>query len=160
MCLSPSSSGKHTKVVAVHCHSHILIWIVEQCCTVFASSEASQLSTDQVHIIKLPDANFVFAILLTILCEKSGVKESLGRSLEMCSADVVLSHFPLFDKLTDIMIETSTASRGGIARTTEKRVERGFSPRCMSSWMFMQPITISIVLSHVALHHHMKTFTT
>ena len=28
-------------VVAMHCHSHILIRIVEQCCSVFASSEAS-----------------------------------------------------------------------------------------------------------------------
>ena len=63
------------KIVAVHRHSHFLIWIVKQCCAVFASS-------DQIHIIKLPDvgsvlsskhdldqsANFVFAIFLTILC--------------------------------------------------------------------------------------------
>ena len=35
---------------------------------------------------------------------------------------------------------------------------RRFSPRCMSSWMFMQPITISKVLSHVALHHHTHFF--
>ena len=92
------------KVVAAHCHSHILIWIVKQCCTVFASSEASQLSTDQKHIIKLPDvgsvlscihaldqsANFVFAILLTILCGKSDVIESLGCSLDMFSAEVAI----------------------------------------------------------------------
>ena len=71
----------------------------------FASSEASQLSTDQIHIIKLPDvgsnlssvhaldqsANFVFAILPTILWEKSDVNESLGYSLELCSADVTVS---------------------------------------------------------------------
>ena len=100
----------------------------------FASSEASLLSTDQVHIIKLPDvgsiwssvhaldqsANFVFAMLLRIFCGKSDVNESLGCSLELCSADVVVSQSSMislcFDKLTDIMIETSTftASRGGI----------------------------------------------
>ena len=76
----------------------------------FASPEASQLSTDQVHIIKLPDvgsilsselaldqsANFVFAILLTILCGKFDVNESLGCSLEMCSADVVVSQLQWF----------------------------------------------------------------
>ena len=104
----------------------------------FASPEASKLSTDQVHIIKLPDvgsvlssvhaidqsAHFVFAILLTILCGKFDVNESLGCSLEMCSIDIVVSQFQWFlfvltsfDKITDIMIETSTftASRGGIA---------------------------------------------
>ena len=71
----------------------------------FASSEASLLSTDQIHVLKLPDAgsvlssvhaldqsaNFVFAILLTILCGKFDVNESLGCSLEMCSVDVVVS---------------------------------------------------------------------
>ena len=69
-------------------------------------------------------ANFIFAILLTTLCGKSDVNESLGCSLEMCSADVgsvstsIVS--PLLDKLTDIMIETSTftASRGGIAENS------------------------------------------
>ena len=57
-------------------------------------------------------ANFVFDIILTILCGKSNVNESLGCSLEMCSADVVVSQLQY-----DIMIETSTftASRGGIA---------------------------------------------
>ena len=45
----------------------------------------------------------------------------MGRFLGMLSADVVVSlnfnGFPLFDKLTDTMIETSTftASRGGSA---------------------------------------------
>ena len=61
--------------------------------------------TDQVHRIKWPDvgsilssvhaleqsANFVFGILLTILCGKSDVNESLGCSLELCSADVAVS---------------------------------------------------------------------
>ena len=69
---------------------------------VFTSSEASELTTDQVHTIKLPDvggvlssthaldqsANFVLATLLTILCKKSDVTESF---LEMCSADVAVS---------------------------------------------------------------------
>ena len=104
----------HThKVIAAHCHSHILIWIVEQCYTVFASSESSHLFSDQSYSVKLPDvgsilssvhaldqsANFVFAILLTIVCGKSDVNESLGCSLEMCSADVVVSQlqwFPFF----------------------------------------------------------------
>ena len=36
---------------------------------------------------------------------------------------------------------------------------RRFSPRFMSSWMFMQPVTIRRVLSQVALHHYMTTFT-
>ena len=58
----------------------------------FASSEASKLSTDQVHIIKLQDvgsvlspvyaldqsANFVFAMTLTILCEKFDVNRVPG----------------------------------------------------------------------------------
>ena len=61
-------------------------------------------------MIKLPDvgsvlssvhaldqsANFVFAILLTILCEKFDVNESLGCALEMCSADVVVSRLQWF----------------------------------------------------------------
>ena len=100
----------------------------------FASSEASQFSTDELDVVELPDvgsvlgsihaldqfANFVFTVFLTILCRKSDVNESLGCSLEMCSADVAVSQcqrFSLFDKLTDIMIETSTftASNGGIA---------------------------------------------
>ena len=59
----------------------------------FASSESSQLSTDQGYVIKLPDVRrllssmhaldqsgtFVFTILLAIFCWKS----------DMCSADVV-----------------------------------------------------------------------
>ena len=109
----------------MHCHSHILIRIAKQCCTVFACSEASLLSTDQIHEIKLPDvgsvlgsihaldqaANFVFAIFLTILCGKSDVDESLGCSLEMCSADVIVSEFQRLSfvrQIHDIMIETST----------------------------------------------------
>ena len=63
----------------MHCHSHILIRFVEQCCTVFASSEASKHSTGQIHVIKLPDVGSVlssvhaldksanFVILLTTL---------------------------------------------------------------------------------------------
>ena len=138
MCSSPSSSDKH-RVIAMHCHSHILIRMVEQCCAVFASLEASQLSTDHVHIIKLRDvgsvlssahaldqsANFVFTMLLTILCGKFAVNESLSCSLEMCSADVAVSQlqwFPLFDKFIDIMIETNTltASRGGMAENNQE----------------------------------------
>ena len=127
MCLSPSPSEKKKthKVIAAHCHPHILIRIVEQCCTVFASSEASQLSTDQVHIIELPyvgsvlssihaldqSANFVLAILLTILFGKSDVNESLGCSSEMRSADVVGSQLKWFPFVRC----TFTASRGGIA---------------------------------------------
>ena len=82
----------------MHCHSHILI-----CVCLFGS--LLKLSTDQIDIIKVTDvgsvlssvhaldqsANFVLAILLTILCGKSDVNESLGCSLEMCSADVVVS---------------------------------------------------------------------
>ena len=94
----------------MHDHSHILIWIVEQCCTMFTSSEASELSTIQIHVIKFPDvgsvlsavhaldqsANFVFAMILTILCRKLDVNKSLGCSLEMCSADVVVSQLQWF----------------------------------------------------------------
>ena len=64
-----------------------------------------QLSKSQGYVVKLPDvgsvlssihaldqsANVVFATLLTILCGKSDVDESLGCSSEMCSADVVVS---------------------------------------------------------------------
>ena len=97
----------------------------------------SKLSTDQIHRIKLPDVgsilgsihaldlsvNFVFAKFLTIFCGKSDVNESLGCSLEMCSADVVVSQVqwvPLFNQPTDIMIETNTftASRSGIAENS------------------------------------------
>ena len=101
----------------------------------FASSEYSQLSTDQGHVVKLPDvrhvwssihaldhsANFVITIFLTIFCWKADINESLGCSLEMCSAAVVVSQLQwfsfLFDQLTDIMIETNTFtdSSGGIA---------------------------------------------
>ena len=46
------------------------------------------------------------------LLRKSDVNESLHCSLEVCSADVVVFQLPndflLFDKLIDIMIETST----------------------------------------------------
>ena len=45
-------------------------------------------------------------------CGKSDANESLYCSLEVCLADVVVlqlqNDFPLFDKLTDILIETST----------------------------------------------------
>ena len=81
----------------------------EQGCTVLPSSETT-LSTDQVHVIKLPDvgnilssvhaldqsANFVFATVLTILCRKFDVNKSLGCSLEMCSTDVVVSQLQWF----------------------------------------------------------------
>ena len=94
----------------MHCHPHILIRIVEQLCAVCASSKSSRFSTDKVHVVKLPDVgsvlgyihaldqptNFVFAILLTILCEKSDVNESLGCALEMRSADVGVSQLQWF----------------------------------------------------------------
>ena len=113
MCYGPSSSDKHTKSSSRTAFSEILIRIVEQCCSVFASSEASELFTDQIHMIKLPDvgsilssihvlvqsANFIFAILLTILCGKCDASESVGCALEMCAADDVVSQlqcFPFF----------------------------------------------------------------
>ena len=79
--------------------------IVEQCCAVFASSEAAQFSTDQVHVVKLPNvrsilcsvhaldqlANFAFTILLSIFRWKTNFHASLGRALEMCFADAVVS---------------------------------------------------------------------
>ena len=95
------------KVVAVHCHPHVFVGVVEQCCTVFASFG----SLPPFHrSVKLPDvrrilssmhaldqsANFVFTIFLTILCSKSDVCECLGCSLEMCSADVVVSKLRWF----------------------------------------------------------------
>ena len=85
MCLSPSSSETHTHIViAVHCHRYIFVGVVvNNAALCLPSSEASQLSKDQVHRIKFPDvgsilssihaldqsANFIFASLLTILCE-------------------------------------------------------------------------------------------
>ena len=91
----------------MHCHCHILSRIVKQCCDVFASSEASKLTTDQIDVTKLQDvrsvltsihaldqsANFVFAIFLTIHCGKSDVDDSLSCFSEMCSADVIVSQF-------------------------------------------------------------------
>ena len=112
--------GFDKTVDVMHCHCHILVWIVKQCCAVFASSEASLLSTDQVHKIKLPDvgsilssihaldqsANFVF----TYFCPSSAgspiyigvyiidrcMYDSLGFSLEMCSTDVRVSQLQWF----------------------------------------------------------------
>ena len=94
-------------IISVHYHPHIFVWVVIQGCTVFASSESSRFSTNQVHLVKLPDvrsvfsfihaldqfANFVFTIFLTIFCRKFDIYESVGCSLKMCSADVVVSQF-------------------------------------------------------------------
>ena len=52
--------------ITVHCHPHVQICIVEQCCAVLACSQAAH-STDQVHIIKLPEASCVPCMLLTNL---------------------------------------------------------------------------------------------
>ena len=103
--LSPSSSDKHAQVVTVHCHTHILVRSVKQSCTVYASSKSSELSTDQGHVVMLPDvrrifssvhaldqsSNFLFTIFLTIFCWKTDGNESLGYFLELCSADVEVS---------------------------------------------------------------------
>ena len=103
----------------------------------FASSEDSKFSTDQIHMVDFPDvgsvlssvhtldqsANFISAILLTILCGESDANESLGCSLETCSADVVVSQFqwyPVVRQNHHIMIGTSTFTdlRGGIAESS------------------------------------------
>ena len=100
-CLSPSSSDKTQ--TRRHDHPHIFVGVVKQSCTVFASSKSPQISTDQV--VKLPDvrrvlnsihalgqsANFVCTVFLTIFGWESDPDYSLGCSLEMCSADVVVS---------------------------------------------------------------------
>ena len=85
-------------------HPDIFVGIVEHG-TVFASSESSHLSTDQGHVVTLPDvrrilnsihaldqsANFVFTIFLTIFCWKTDLYESLGCSLECGSVDAQVS---------------------------------------------------------------------
>ena len=107
---SPSSSDKDTKsspCTAILTSSSELWNSAARCLPL---SEASQLSTDQGRVVKLPDvrrilssmhaldesANFVFTIFLTILCSKSDVWECLGCSLEMYSADVVVSKLQWF----------------------------------------------------------------
>ena len=72
--------------------------------------DSSDFRSDQIHTIKLPGvgsvlssihaldpyANDVFAILLSTFCGMSDVNESLGCSLEMCSADVEVSQLQWF----------------------------------------------------------------
>ena len=74
------------EVVAVHSLSHILIWIVKQCCTVFASSEASKLSTDQIHIFELPDVGNVLSSV-----------HAVDQSADFVFAPLILSDDPLPD---------------------------------------------------------------
>ena len=73
----------------------------------FASSESSQLSTDQVDEVKLPDVrsimgsihaldqsdNFVITICLTIFCWKSDFDGSLGCPLELRSENGIFIFF-------------------------------------------------------------------
>ena len=66
-------------------------------------------------------ANIAFCVLLSIARWKTHVYESVGRSLEVCCADVVVSQLQwctfVLKQPTDIVIETITFtdSRGGIA---------------------------------------------
>ena len=108
--MSPSSSCQTHEVVTMYCHLHSSVGVVEKCCAVFASSESFQLTTDQVHMVKLPDvrstyssihaldqsANFVFTIFLSNFRWTADVCESLGGSSEIRSADVVVSQFQWF----------------------------------------------------------------
>ena len=84
-------------------HPHVFVGVVEQGCTVFASSDSSQRSRDQGHVVKLPDV-------------RRSVPWKCARLLSQC---LNFNGFPLFDQLTDIMIETNafTASSGGTAET-------------------------------------------
>ena len=59
--LSPSSSDKHTKS-----YPHIFVWVAEQDCNVCASSESSQLSKDQSHVVKLLTKRRVLSCLHNI----------------------------------------------------------------------------------------------
>ena len=75
--------------------------------------------------------------------------------------------FQLFNKQIHLILIASSEcsictgprTKYVVAPLFKKKPYRGFSPRCMPFWMFIQPITISQMRSHVALHHHMKTFT-
>ena len=72
--------------------------------------DSSDFRSDQIHTVKLPGvgsvlssihaldpyANVVFGIFLTTFCGMSDVNESLGSSLEMCSADVEVSRLHWF----------------------------------------------------------------
>ena len=70
-------------------------------------------------------ANFILEILLTILCGKSDVNDSLGCSLEMCSADVAVSQLQWlpFVRQTHQHQAPSHLQEVALQRTTEKRVE-------------------------------------
>ena len=138
-------------VVAVHCHPHIFVGVVEQGCTVFASSESSQLSTDQGHVVKLPHVGprlefHTFSWFICQLCLRH-ISDDLvlevgcwwvsglffwngARLMSWC---LNFNGLPLFDQLTDIMIETNafTASVVALQRTTEKQ-ERLFES-CLAS---------------------------
>ena len=136
--LSPSSSDKHTTVITVCCYHHVSIWIVEQRGTVFASSESSNPSTDQGHIVKLPDvrsilssihaldksANFVFTTFLTLAGRRMymslwAVPWKCALLMSWC---LNFNSSPLLVQFADNMIETNafTASSGDLAQTNSQ----------------------------------------
>ena len=70
---------QQTLKVTLHCHSHILVWIVEQCYVVLC-------------LYTVPHSSFEVrrCVQHTLW---SDVSEFLHRSQEICSADVVVFHF-------------------------------------------------------------------
>ena len=105
-----SSSDKHTKSSPCTATLTSLFHLWNGVAFVFASLEFSRLSTHQVHKVKIPhvrsilssvlaldqSANFVVTIFLTIFRWKTDKDESLGCSLAMLSADVVVSQLQGF----------------------------------------------------------------
>ena len=85
MCLHASSSNKHSKSL-LHCHSHILIWVVERCCVGFC-----------LHSVPLSSFEVRRCLQHTSF---STVPRKYVRLMSLsCTSN---------DKLADIMTETST----------------------------------------------------
>ena len=62
MCLRPSSSDQTSKIFSVHCHPHVFLWIVEQCCTMFALFGIHPTQNkNQIHMVKLPNVRCVWS---------------------------------------------------------------------------------------------------
>ena len=88
---------KLSRSMVVMCRPPLAQCTRDQVNTVFASSESSSISTDQGHVVKMPDVrrilspihaldqsvNSVFTIFQTIFRWKTKVYESLGCALEM-----------------------------------------------------------------------------
>ena len=164
------------KVVAVHCcHFHILVWNVEQCCAVFASSEALLIlhrssSRNQVARCGKHLEFHTWSWPICQLCLRHTSDDLpqvvwrqlvsglfLGNVLCWCRWCLNFNGFPLFDHhSTDTMIETSTftASRGGTAENNWE-ASRDLCALTLeqSSWTLWSPM-YPIEFLHVSRSQH------